>query len=176
MKRLLKLTFALVVACSLFACGEKKWTEKDCLKAEKALFAEETNPNMDVLTHAVDVYCQFVEENPEAPTAAEWLFKALQISAKNLPAEKSIEIGNKLMADYPDFEQTPVAMFLMGSMVYEEKLGNYGKALEMYETLLERYPDSDFAESARYSIRNIGKSPEDLVREFEMMADSIPME
>jgi len=35
------------------------------------------------------------------------------------------------------------------------------------EEFLEKYPDSDFADDARISLQNLGKSPEELIKELE---------
>ncbi len=36
-----------------------------------------------------------------------------------------------------------------------------------YEEFLEKYPESDFADDAEMSLKNLGKTPEELIMEFE---------
>jgi TolA-binding protein len=57
-------------------------------------------------------------------------------------------------------------MFLK-AFVYEDQLHDLNKAKKYYEEFLEKYPDSDFADDARISLQNLGKSPEELIKEFE---------
>lgn len=173
MKRWMKIALVLALVAPLVACGEKRLTEEDVKNAEKALFENGMTPNMDTVPYVVDVFCRYVEENPMAPTAPEWLFKALEISVNMLPAERSIEIGSKLMEDYPDFDKTPIALFMLASMVYEDKVGDLDKARDLYERLVADYPDNEFVPSAQQAIKHLGKTPEELVREFELMMDTI---
>jgi len=46
-------------------------------------------------------------------------------------------------------------------------LQNYDKATEIYEDFIAKYPESAFADDARISIDNMGKTPEELIQEFE---------
>jgi len=41
--------------------------------------------------------------------------------------------------------------------------------VKQYELFLSEYPEHDFSDDAKLAIRNLGKTPEDLIREFEMM-------
>ena len=41
------------------------------------------------------------------------------------------------------------------------------EALKIYEEYLVMYPNSKFKDDVQLSIKNIGKSPEELVKEFE---------
>ena len=45
----------------------------------------------------------------------------------------------------------------------EEYLKDYTKAREAYGRLVEYYPDSDLAESARLLLQHVGRNPEDWV-------------
>jgi hypothetical protein len=42
------------------------------------------------------------------------------------------------------------------------------KAKETYEDFLKKFPDDkDYADDATMALKNLGKSPEDLIKEFE---------
>ncbi len=51
--------------------------------------------------------------------------------------------------------------------VYENYLGDLEHAKMIYIEFLEKYPDNEFADDAEISIQNLGKSPEELIRQFE---------
>ena len=51
--------------------------------------------------------------------------------------------------------------------VYENYLGDLDNAKMIYLEFLEKYPDNEFADDAEISIQNLGKSPEELIRQFE---------
>jgi TolA-binding protein len=87
--------------------------------------------------------------------------------------ESAINILNKFIDIYPNHKRTPEALFYK-AFVYDNQLNDDVKAGEVYREYLEKYPNHEYASSADASIKNLGKSDEDLVREFEakMQADS----
>lgn len=176
MKHLLRLTMVAAIVVMMTACGNNKLKVEDLKKAEATLFNDDMTANKEAVPEVVDLFCQYVNENPEAEDAPNWLFKALEIAVGYLEPQKAIEIGEKLFENYPDYDKTPVGMFMLGTMVYEDKLGELGKAKMLYEKLIADYPDSEFAPVAQQAILNLGKTPEEIIREFEEMnlIDSVP--
>ena len=71
------------------------------------------------------------------------------------------------MTDYPKFDKNPVALFMLASFIYEERLGDLDKARETYQQIIDNYPDSPFAGDAALSIEHLGMTPEELIRMFE---------
>ena len=169
MKHSLKLLSFALLAFALLACGGKKLTEDDLKQAEASLFNEDLTLNTEAVPVVVEKYCTFVEQNPDAATAPDWLFKALEICVNQKDVEKSGEICEKLMKDYPDYDKTPAGMFMMASFIYEDQLSDLDKARAMYERILAEYPESELIPSVQASLRNLGKTPEELIKEFEMI-------
>ena len=176
MKHLAKLTMNAALAIMMMACGNGKLKVEDLEKAEATLYNEDMTANKEAFHEVYDLFCQYAEQNPEAEDAPEWLFKALNLSFQCKEPQESIELLDKLTEKYPAYKNTPVAMFMVASLVYEEKLGELGKARMLYEKLIAEYPDNDFVPSARQSIINLGKTPDEIIREFEEMnlIDSVP--
>ena len=88
----------------------------------------------------------------------------------NMTAE-SIKYLDKVYNDYPRFEKRPYALFLK-AFVLENQSNNLAEAERVYTQFIEEYPNHEMADDAKYSIDNMGKSPEELIREFEIQ-DSI---
>jgi TolA-binding protein len=82
---------------------------------------------------------------------------------------KAVQVFDRILSDYPNFEKTPQCLFLKG-YVYENNLGDLQTAKEIYEEFIEKYPDDEFADDAEVSIKNLGKTPEELIKEFEEQA------
>ena len=80
--------------------------------------------------------------------------------------QKTIDITNVLIDNYPEFEMTPMAMFIKG-FVYENQMNNYEKALDTYHQFLDKYPNNPMAADVEASIRNIGIPLEELIKTFE---------
>lgn len=176
MKHLLRFTMVAALAVMMMACGNDTLKVEDLKKAEAKLFNEDMTANTEAVPEVVDMFCQYAKENPEAEDAPDWLFKALEIAVGYLEPQKAIEIGDKLFNQYPNYDKTPVGMFMLGTMVYEDKLGELGKAKMLYDKIIANYPESEFAPVAEQAIINLGKTPEEIIREFEAknIIDSIP--
>ena len=101
-------------------------------------------------------------DSPEA------LFEAIteSVNAKQ-EAHKSIDLVNRLVADYPEYENNAAALFMLANFVYDEQLGNLDKARETYQRIIDEYPDSPFANDATIAITQLGIPLEDLVKMFE---------
>ena len=152
----------------MVACNNKKTTQNDVKKAEAALFNEDQTTNADAVPNAIATFSKYVEENPEAADAAEYLFKAVEISINTKQdAQQSIDLVSRLVANYPTFDKNPVALFMLATFVYDEQQHDLDKAREAYQKVIDQYPDSPFARDAEIAITQLGMTPEELIRMFE---------
>lgn len=79
-----------------------------------------------------------------------WLEANIQLERGEF--NKSIEVLQKILDEYPDDILVDDAYFLQGE-IYERHLGNKDKAMEIYRTFLDKYPGSVFAAEARKRFR-----------------------
>ncbi len=87
--------------------------------------------------------------------------------AKNIgDPNKSLELYKKVADGLPKHPKAPTALFMMG-FVYETDLNDLEKAKATYESFLQKYPnDPDFADDASSSLALLGRSAEDIIKEF----------
>jgi hypothetical protein len=57
----------------------------------------------------------------------------------------------------------------MEAFAYENVIGNIAKASEYYNKFIAKYPEHDLADDAQAALKYLGKTPEEMVREFEKM-------
>lgn len=168
---------ALVCLSSLifFACGseqkaedvkmtkEKYQTQIDSVEAKLHSKAE-----MELATAgtAVALYADYAKNFPDDSKTPEYLFKAGEISSSMRQSTQAIEFFNQAYTKYPNFDKAPYALFLQG-FIYESQLGDTAKARKIYMQVIEKYPNERIAEDAKASIDNLGKTPEELIKEFE---------
>lgn len=139
-----KVLIAIMIAMTLVGCHQNT-SQKD----EKKTEAVETFDSPEALFHAVED-AVFVQHD----------------------AQRSIKLVDKLVADYPTFEQTPVALFMLANFIYDEQLHDLDKARATYQQIVDNYPDSPFANDAAISITQLGMTPDELVRMFEEASSS----
>ncbi len=125
-----------------------------------------TTPNLEKAKELVGLYIEYANTYPKDTVSADLLFKAADISMNLSSAKNTIALFNRILNEYPDYRNVSTVLFLKG-FVYEDQVRDYEKAGKCYIDFLEKYPESDFADDAKVSIQNLGKSPEDLIREFE---------
>jgi len=123
----------------------------------------------------VNNYVKFASENPDDELAPEYLFKAGELCMAMHKPELAIQYLDDIIGNYPEFDKSPHCMFLKG-FIYEDQLHDLEKARESYEAFIKQYPDHDMTDAAKFSIKNLGKSPEQLIREFEKKNDSTQVE
>ena len=164
MKKLLLSVFVVLI---MLSCGEKI-SVKEVNELESKVLAKGAKPTKEEVIQLVDAYILFAEQNPDDAQSPDYLFRALDI-AVGVNAEgpdKAIKIADMLIEKYPDFEMTPMAMYLKG-FVYENIVGDLQNAEKTYRQFIEKYPESPMVEDVKATIENLGLSPEELIRKFE---------
>lgn len=102
---------------------------------------------------------------PGAESASTHLSEAAKTyhSLKAFP--KSLLLYSWILQNYPESEEAPRALFMRGYIL--ENAGELEAARATYEEFLEKYPKQDLAPAAEISLKNLGRSPEEIVSEFE---------
>ena len=165
MKKTLKIMAIALLALGLFACGEnqKKITIEELKEAQSTLFNENGSLNEKEAPKVAEKYCQFVKQSPNDTAAVKWLFHAMEINVMLENSEKSIEIGNQLLDQYPQSRWAPQALLTLGSFVYNDQLNDTAQAHAMFQRLIDEYPDSDLVDDAQKSIEYLGLSPDEIM-------------
>lgn len=162
-----KVLLSVFVVLMMLSCGEKMSVEK-INELESKVFAKNATLTAENVIQLVDAYVLFAEQNPNDQQTPDFLFKALDV-AVGVNAEgpqKAIDIANVLIEKYPDFEMTPMAMFIKG-FVYENMIGDLQNAEMTYRQFIEKYPNSPIVEDVKATLENLGLTPEELIRKFE---------
>ena len=97
-----------------------------------------------------------------------YLIKTAQVARviNNIPQAKvALE---QCINTYPNFRNRAAAMFLLAQL-YDENtyLNNEAEAKKIYEEIINDYPKSDWAVSAKGAISFIGKSDEEILKELK---------
>ena len=124
-------------------------TELDTVSAQKAIIAFTNFAN----------YCQ------SDSLSAIFLVKTAQVARaiNNIPQAK-IAL-DKCIEDYPNFKDRPAALFLLGQLYDDQNyMNDENEAKRLYQKIIDEYPNSDWAMSAKGAIRFIGKSDAEITK------------
>ncbi len=134
---------------------------------EKILFANpEAGYNKEAAVKTMNLYSNTVKDYPLTPLAAEYLFKAGEIASSLSSSQQAIAFFKKAYDTYPDFDKASYCLFLQ-AFIYENQLHQLGAAEQLYREVIKKFPNEKIAQDAQACINNLGKSDEELIKEFE---------
>jgi TolA-binding protein len=163
------LSIVLAVLMITSCTPSKEKLQKNIANAEAELFKNDKGTFVfddKLAVKTIDAYSAFAEAYPEDSLTPEYLFKKADLFRSVKDAGKSIETYNAIIEKYPNYKKAPYCLFLKG-FIFENELNNTAKAKESYEAFLAKYPTHDLADDVQFSLNNLGKSPEQLIREFK---------
>lgn len=172
---------SILFSITFFACNENKPISKEeqieKIAALEKILSEKID-QFDTLKskESLELYLKYSNEFPKDKMASEYLFRAGKTYFALEDFEKAIEIYKDLIRRYPNNGHVPNAYFAMG-FIYENHLGMLGKAKEAYTKVIVDFPEHNLVESAKISIQNLGKSPDEIFKSFKKeKADSTAMQ
>jgi outer membrane protein assembly factor BamD (BamD/ComL family) len=161
-----------IIVVSVMFTGCKPSRDKSALDIqnfEKNLYSQQTfvfnKPKGDSL---LKMYDDFITRFPADSLSPVFLFKAANLAITEGDGNKALSLLDQFIRKYPDHPKVPVCSFFKG-YVYENILKNLDLAKENYLLYIEKYPNDDFVKDARIAIKNLGKTPEQMIKEFEAM-------
>jgi len=173
MKALQFLTFLITGLIIISCTSPRDKAENKVIDLETIVYSDTTGViDKEKVSVLINLYIDFADKYPDDVKAPVFLYSAANVSMNLMDSQKAIELFDRLMAEYPDYEKVPECLF-MKAFIYDNNLQDYDKAKEVYLEFLEKYPDDEFADDARASIDNLGKSLEEIIQEFEQQNLSV---
>lgn len=161
-------TFLLAVALTFTACKPNKEKELQKIKELEARILGDQPNNIDGVGayNLQTAYTGFYQNFPDAEETPELIFKAADMCVNLRWSKQAIDFLNIIINEYPKFAKAPDALFML-AFVYDHLVDDDAKAGELYRAFIDQYPDHVFVRDAEASIRILGKSDEEIIREFE---------
>ncbi len=114
----------------------------------------------------IKIYDNQRSELKDADEIAASLFKVAELYRSAGQWKEAYKTYNDIYENYPDFEKRPEALFMCGFMA-ENDMKEFDLATEYYQKFLIEFPDHELADDVQFSLNNMGKTPEEIVRQFE---------
>ncbi|OIQ35898.1 MAG: hypothetical protein BM555_03870 [Crocinitomix sp. MedPE-SWsnd] len=147
---------------------EKALTYEESLAAVQdveARIGESQAPDEELLKEAITKFQDFANSFPDDPEAPDYLLKASDFSlAVKLP-EKSVNILNQIITDYPDYNRMESVMYVKASHL-DLDLRDTTAAKVAYQDFIDAFPESEMRPDAENRIENISLSIEELAEKF----------
>ncbi|MEX2590889.1 MAG: tetratricopeptide repeat protein [Chitinophagales bacterium] len=167
MKKTANLSLVLLIFLSACTGPDRSSSLEKVKEAESMLFDKNESFKFDeaLAQSTIDAYGDFAENFPKDSLTPNILFKKADLHRAMKDYEVAMDIYKKIENDYSDHNKAPHSLFLQG-FVYENEIGDMEKAAERYQAFLEKYPNHDLSDDVKFSLDNLGKSPEDIIKEF----------
>lgn len=159
MKRIALLALATVL---MVACGPSREDRIAQIEDfEDSIFEIAVAADPDVADQLTRLYVDFADKYPNDSLSPIYLMKAADMQSNVLHTDRSVELFDRIIADYPDFEDVPMCYFLKGNAL--ELNSQMDEAKVAYEEFLAKYPDHYMAEQTRMMLPYLGMSNEELL-------------
>jgi len=132
----------------------------------ETMFQHPDNINDSIKTVALDLLLNFADAHPEDEMCPEYMFRAANISRSFKKYEDAIQIYQRIVDGYPEYNMRTESHFLI-AFVYENDLGDKTKATEIYEEVAKKYPSEKFGQQATLRLQTIHMSDDEMLRMFQ---------
>lgn len=80
--------------------------------------------------------------------------------------KKAIDLFIEMNKNFPDNKKGKHYLF-MAAFLSSEKLKDLEQARKLYTEFINKYPDDELTSSAKYELDNLGKSPDEILKNIE---------
>ena len=157
MKKLTLITFAALL---MVACGPSREERISAIEDfEDSIFESAVAADPQVADQLTQLYVDFADKYPNDSLAPQYLMKAADVQSNVLHTERAVELFDRIIQDYPDFDEVPMCYFLKGNAL--ELNSQMDEAKAAYEEFLAKYPDHYMADQTRKMLPLIYMSNEE---------------
>lgn len=122
--------------------------------------------DMNKGSQLIKAYENYANEHRNDSLAPVYLFKAADLSIGLKKYQEAIILYERIFKYYHEFPKRSDALF-MQAFVYDEHLKIKGKASDLYDQMIEKYPDHPLADDAASLKEKLTLTDEELIKLFE---------
>ncbi len=175
-----KILFAVGVVILITSCGHETQPKqevavsKDSIRKQSITQIKKWEAEMhksEVLNNvtaglAIKSYSDFVKTFPEDSLCPDFLFKAGEIATATKQYPQSLMYYKNITEKYPNYKNYTASLYLQGFLL-DNYMNDDAKAKVIYDEVIAKYPSTIYADNAKMAIKNLGKSDEELIKEFK---------
>lgn len=125
----------------------------------------------DEMYELINDYQQFIETYVQDTLSPMFLYRIAESYIYIQQGINAIYNLKLIESKYPDFKNMGNVIFMIG-FIYENIEKDYESSRQYYQRFLEKYPEHPLSNDTRILIENLGKTPEQMVQEFEQSRKS----
>ncbi len=164
--RTLRLLFFFALLIASCQSGPDRAKMESDIKALEQQIGDDPKAQTELFTQLMGQYEAFAKAFPDDGQSAHYLSKAAEVARLNQDFDKAIGIYEEIIKTYPQAKEAPKALFMKG-FTLDNDLKKIEEAKQVYEEFLQKYPNDDFADDTQFLLKNLGKSEEEIIQQFE---------
>ena len=133
--------------------------------AEAKLKTSQTINNFDG-NLTVTAYNNFANHFPNDTLSAAFLFNAGGLESSMGDSKMALDFYARVIKQFPNSRLVPECLLVEG-FIYDNNLNDTAKARAKYQELINRFPNDSISTQAKQAIKYLGKTPEEIGKEFE---------
>lgn len=102
---------------------------------------------------------------PKNQLVVDYLYKASETSRAIQKFARTLDIYEWIISEYPEYSKIGQIYFLY-AFTLDNDLGKIEESRIAYQTFIDKFPNSDFIDDAKFLIENLGKSEEEIIESF----------
>ncbi len=161
---------SIISALILISCSSRHDKQLAEIKKLEEKIKQQSIPRKEEGNTLVTKYLEFADAYPEDTLTPTILYNAARVAVSINNAQQGADILQRLIESYPESKPLADSYVFLG-FIYETVLLDLQKAAYWYELFLKEFPNHPMYQDVRFSLNNLGKSPEELVADFLRQAD-----
>lgn len=114
---------------------------------------------------AIKAYYDFTSAFPDDSLTPDFIFKSAEIETATQQYPQALASYQAIENKYINYKLYPESLFLEASLL-DNFINDDAKAKVVYKKIIEKFPTSSYASDAKAAINNLGKTDEQLHKEF----------
>ena len=158
----------VTLICTLLGCENASQQAAQITKVEQEMKQDAAKGTVDTAKVAklIDLYQAYIKTYPTDSLCPVYLMRSGDFFRGSMMPAQAVVCYVRVAHEYPRYTRANLALFL-SAFLYENELHDLSKAKTSYEQYLSLYPTSKLAKDAAISLKNLGKSPDQILQEID---------
>jgi len=163
----MRLVIIIALMLSVVACTSKreKYLE-EIRQVEQQVFDTTKIPTAKEMEMLAEMYLEYAKEFPEDTISPLFMLRSAELFKLSGKPAKGFALLDSIYVKYPDSRWAPAAL-LTAAIWYDQEARDIARARQKLLTIIEKYPDSEFADDAQKMLDLLDKSPEEILEMLE---------
>lgn len=133
---------------------------------EKDIYKNSEKFNNQKAAILLKEYQEFIEAYPQDSSTESYIYKAAETANSLMQYKIAIDLYNTYYQNFHDNKKAGSCLFIQ-AFIYENQLNDLANAERIYKQFLVEFPSHELVNDAKFSLENLGKPVEELLKQFE---------